>query len=114
MIHKAATHDVPAIGGTAGYIGRMIRDHHLGFTVRGASDVPSRFVTGFAAKVVAFGRSDAFRDGCRGYRAANNPQVLAGVLARLLQGCLPVGRQVGQGGSGQTTASHGSGTLHAC
>mgnify|MGYP006270081629 CR=1 FL=1 len=84
MICKAAAYDVPVIGGTKGYIGRMIRDYDLGFMVRGPSEFAGRFVPGFAAEVSAYAGSERFRDGCERYRAAHDPMVLQRVLATLL------------------------------
>jgi hypothetical protein len=89
MVCKAAACDVPAIGGVTGYIGRMIRDYRLGFTVKAPLDLAARFIPGFAADVAAFRKSAAFRDGCRRHRAANNPAALGSVLRRLLPGCRP-------------------------
>ena len=89
MVCKAAACDVPAIGGVAGYIGRMIRDYSLGFQVQAPPELAARFTPGFAADVAAFRKSAAFRDGCRRYRAANNPAALGSVLRRLLPGCRP-------------------------
>jgi glycosyltransferase involved in cell wall biosynthesis len=87
MICKAAACDVPAIGGVAGYIGRMIRDYRLGFTVKAPPDLAARFIPGFAAEVTAFRKTAAFREGCHRYRAANNPAALGSVLRRLMPGC---------------------------
>jgi hypothetical protein len=92
MICKGAAYDVPVIGGIAGYIGRMIRTYDLGFTVKAPPELAARFIPGFAADVAAFQKSVAFRDGCRRYRAANNPAVLGNALCQLLQGCLPASR----------------------
>lgn len=87
MILKAAAYDVPMIGGVAGYIGRMIRNYELGFTVKTPPELAARFVPGFAADVDALRKSAAFRDGCRRYRAANNSAVLGNALCRVLDGC---------------------------
>lgn len=87
IICKAAACDVPVIGGTEGYIGRMIREYDLGFSVRRPADLTGRFVPGFAAEVAAFGGSVRFRDGCNRYRAVNNQAVLETVCARLLDRC---------------------------
>lgn len=92
MLCKTAAWDVPAIGGTAGYIGRMIRDYDLGFNVGSAADLAARFAPGFAAEVAAFRGTTAFLDGCSRYRAANNPAALRRELGRLLGDRVPPSR----------------------
>ena len=88
MLCKTAGCCVPVIGSTTGYIGRMIRDHDLGFTATSGEAFAARFEPGFAAEVAAFRNSQRFRNGCNRYRAANNPAALAAVLANVLTHCL--------------------------
>jgi hypothetical protein len=90
MLCKTAAYGVPAIGGSMGYIGRMIREYDLGITVPPGGSPADRFVPGFAAEMAAFGGSEAFRRGCSRYLAANNPAVLGDVLSRLLEGVAAV------------------------
>lgn len=85
MLCKTAAYGVPAIGGTAGYIGRMIREYDLGTTLPPESPPASLFLPGFAAKVAAFSRSDGFRNGCRRYLDANNATALRAAITRLLR-----------------------------
>jgi hypothetical protein len=112
MVCKAAACDVPAIGGVAGYIGRMIREYRLGLQVQAPPELAARFIPGFAAEVAAFRNSAAFRDGCRRYRAANNPTALGSVLRRLLQACTPSSRSPTAAAAAVEAASAGR-PLHA-
>lgn len=89
MFCKTAAHGVPVIAGSKGYIGRMARDHQLGFTVSSPDELVARFKPGFAAAVAAFAESEGFRSSCDRYLAAHNPQALRRVLAELLEHSLP-------------------------
>lgn len=112
MLCKAAAHRVPVSGGAKGYIGRMIREYGLGFTVASSAELATRFRRGFSAEVSAFARAETFRDGCDRYAAANNAAALKDVLARLLEQACVSHRQARPGVVGAATRDPGGSPAH--